>query len=270
MNSLVSITVPNLDTKQLNWFLKTNWQVLNLDITKGRLELIIASSADPKLLKPIQRRYPKLRIINLKLKSVGFAKTVNAGFRQVDKGALWLGTVNDDVALPRRWLTNLIKAINEMKMIGSINPVIVNLKLKNVESAGIEVLPIGRAVPITQVPEKPTLVDATNAACVLYNAQALKKVGFFDERFESYLEDIDLSLRLKRAGYKNIVVPGVVVYHLKHTTSQKTLTSKRRAWLNLRNWWYILLKNWSLKTWLRHLLGILLERGRNFSGWLKV
>ncbi len=222
----------------------------------------------------------------------GFAKTVNLGFKQASSTVKWLGTVNDDVVLTKGWLDNLIRTGKQFKNVGSVNPVITNnlnfsgfsthltqfgtsFAQENdsnevvIESAGIKVLPIGRAVPIAQMPKKPTLVDATNAACVIYSAQALKKVGFFNEKFESYLEDIDLSLRLAKQGYVNIVVPSVIVYHLKHTTSKKTLTEKKRAWLNLRNWWYVLFKNWDLSTWIKYLPGILVERARNFSGWIK-
>ncbi len=226
----------------------------------------------------------------------GFAPTVNRGFRSAAKTADWYGTVNDDVILSAGWLRRLLQRAEKFKKVGSINPVILNplnsqlrtssfqlptpnseLPTPNsqlstsfkIESAGIRILPIGKAMPITQIMIKPTVVDATNAACVLYRAEALKQVGFFDEKFISYLEDIDLALRLKRAGWLNLVIPDVTVIHQRHATSQKSLSAKRRAWLNLRNWWFVILKNWSWQWWLKYGPQILLERGRNFSGWLK-
>jgi len=264
---LVSLTIPNLDPTQLEWFLKTNWSVLKKDVLNQILELIVVSSAIDTHLTPLSKRYPKIKFIQLK-KPSGFARTVNTGFHQASEKTQWLGTVNDDVTLSSNWLKNLLAGVINLKKIGSINPVILTPQA-TVESAGIEVLPIGKAKPITNIPNKPTIVSATNAACVLYRALALEEVGFFDEKFESYLEDIDLSLRLKRAGWSNLVIPSVSVIHQRHTTSKKSLTPRRRAWLNLRNWWYILFKNWSANLWLKYLPSILLERGRNLSGWLK-
>ncbi|MFH1967549.1 MAG: glycosyltransferase, partial [Patescibacteria group bacterium] len=110
-------------------------------------------------------------------------------------------------------------------------------------------------------------VDATNAACVLYSRPALDQVGLFDERFGSYLEDIDLSLRLTRAGWQNLVCHEVAVVHQQQASSQ-TL-GWRKNWLDTKNWWLVILKNWSCRQWLKYWPGILLERGRNLSGLIR-
>jgi len=46
-------------------------------------------------------------------------------------------------------------------------------------------------------------VDVVNGACMLLRRSALNKTGLFDERFFSYGADIDLSYRVRHAGYKN-------------------------------------------------------------------
>jgi GT2 family glycosyltransferase len=263
MNILTSITIPNLYLTQLESFLENNWQYLKPDIVNKYIELIIVTSAVPKSDQSSwQSKFPIVKFVFAE-HNRGFASTVNRGF-EVSSGK-WIGTVNDDVILTPNWISKLLSYTN--KDTGSINPVIRDLD-GNIESAGIKVLNIGKALPITQLSNKKlSQVDATNAACVLYSAQALEDVGYFDERFGSYLEDIDLSLRLTKAGWKNIVCRDVAVVHQKHATSNSL--GWRKNWLDAKNWWLVIIKNWTRDQLQNHFLGIIIERLRNIAGIFK-
>jgi len=52
-----------------------------------------------------------------------------------------------------------------------------------------------------------------SGAAVLFNKEALEKVGLFDEEFWMYNEDQDLGWRLWLAGYKCVLAPDAVAYH---------------------------------------------------------
>ncbi|MBD1392268.1 glycosyltransferase family 2 protein [Mucilaginibacter glaciei] len=52
-----------------------------------------------------------------------------------------------------------------------------------------------------------TEVDMVNGAFMLLRKSALNDVGAIDERFNNYGHDIDLSFRLRLAGYKNYYFP---------------------------------------------------------------
>jgi len=259
----ISLVVPNIKLSQLEFFFKKNWRVLAPALGR-RLQLIIVSSAlDVAKLKAFKNRYPKVQFVNIE-KNHGFATTVNTGFCLAN--GIWLGTVNDDVILNKNWWLECLKVTDCQT--GSINPVILDLHGK-VESAGIKILPIGKAEPLKRVLKIPSaVVDATNGACVLYRREALKTVGFFDPCFGSYLEDVDLSLRLKRCGWKNLVCFKAQVIHLGHASSSAK-KNWYKAWLDCKNWWLVILKNWSIKTWLKYWPLILLERLRNLSGLFK-
>lgn len=249
--------IPNMKLELLKDFLAVNERFFS------EMELVIVSSAlNHQNIWKLRAAHPNVRFIPIG-HNRGFSSTVNIGFRVSTTQTV--GTLNDDVILNKESLVLLNDAFKpEM---GSINPVIYSMD-EQVESAGVLVLKKGKAIPITQLPATQTaVVPATNAACVLYNQTALEEVGLFDEKFGSYLEDIDLSLRLRRHGFLNIVVKKSRVIHAKHSTSKHFGRYKR--YLDLKNWWLVVLKNWSVTEVLYHSPVILLERLRNISGFIK-
>jgi GT2 family glycosyltransferase len=50
-------------------------------------------------------------------------------------------------------------------------------------------------------------VDLLNGACMMLRRSVLDETGLFDERFFMYGHDIDLSYRIRLAGYKNFYFP---------------------------------------------------------------
>lgn len=61
--------------------------------------------------------------------------------------------------------------------------------------------------------DKVTETGFITGALFITRADILKQVGFFDERFFMYLEDVDLSIRIKRAGYRLLFDPGIKIWH---------------------------------------------------------
>lgn len=58
-------------------------------------------------------------------------------------------------------------------------------------------------------------VDHVMAAAVLVRREVTQSVGMFDERFSIYYNDLDLSYRIKKAGWKIVFFPSAqVVHHL--------------------------------------------------------
>ena len=55
--------------------------------------------------------------------------------------------------------------------------------------------------------------DFATGCSVLIKREILEKVGTFDKRFFLYLEDVDWSVRVKRAGYIIAFEPKSIVYH---------------------------------------------------------
>lgn len=65
-------------------------------------------------------------------------------------------------------------------------------------------------------------VDVLSGAFMLLRKAALDKAGILDEDFFMYGEDIDLSHRLVKAGYKNYYYPGTRIIHYKGESTKKS------------------------------------------------
>ncbi len=74
----------------------------------------------------------------------------------------------------------------------------------------------------THLPELETNeVEVLPGAFMMLPGEALKKTGGFDEDFFMYGEDIDLSYRLQKAGFKNYYFPETSIIHYKGESTQK-------------------------------------------------
>jgi len=61
--------------------------------------------------------------------------------------------------------------------------------------------------------KKPSETAFITGALFIIRAEVLKQVGLFDDNYFMYLEDVDLCLRIKKAGYKLIFDPSIKIWH---------------------------------------------------------
>jgi GT2 family glycosyltransferase len=64
-------------------------------------------------------------------------------------------------------------------------------------------------------------VEVLSGACMLLRKKALDKVGLLDEDFFMYGEDVDLSYRIIKGGYKNYYVAETKIIHYKGESTKK-------------------------------------------------
>lgn len=65
-------------------------------------------------------------------------------------------------------------------------------------------------------------IDILSGAFMLMRNDALQKVGYLDEDFFMYGEDIDLSYRIQKGGYKNVYFPETTIIHYKGESTKKS------------------------------------------------
>ncbi|MBU0618841.1 glycosyltransferase [Patescibacteria group bacterium] len=193
--------------------------------------------------------------------SHGFARAVNQGIKSVQSELIVL--MNDDVVLQRNCLKALLDFYRKHQNQQLYGQALVLNKQGEIDTAGGELLSQGR-VKMLKCSKKIQLVSATLA---FYPRRLFDQVGFFDERFGSYLEDVDLSLRANKKGWQGYLVPQARAIHLGQATSQTRRAYKQ--WHDFKNWLIIAVKHREVFDWKNNWRLILVERLRNLSGLFK-
>jgi O-antigen biosynthesis protein len=75
-------------------------------------------------------------------------------------------------------------------------------------------------------------IDVLAGAFMLMRREALDKVGLLDEDFFMYGEDIDLSYRITKGGYKNYYFPETTIIHYKGESTKKGSLNYVRMFYN--------------------------------------
>ena len=69
--------------------------------------------------------------------------------------------------------------------------------------------------------ETPQQVEVIKGACLLLRREAMDKVGWLDDRFHMYTEEVDICYRLAQAGWELWYVPRAVVTHYGAASSKQ-------------------------------------------------
>jgi hypothetical protein len=94
--------------------------------------------------------------------------------------------------------------------------------------------------------EKTEETDFATGCFVMYKAKALREVGLFDKKYFAYMEDVDLSQRMKREGWAVLYSPKG---HLWHKVSQSSgIGSEQNDYYMTRNRMLFGMKYGSLRT----------------------
>ncbi len=76
---------------------------------------------------------------------------------------------------------------------------------------------------------EPHEIDVLSGAFMWLRHSALDQIGWLDETFFMYGEDIDLSYRLRQGGYKNFYLPETTIIHYKGESTKKGSLNYIRA-----------------------------------------
>lgn len=154
--------------------------------------------------------------------NLGFAKAVNQALRQAQGEYILL--LNPDIKVKKNALKKLIKFAKNHPEAGIIGARLLNPD-GTTQGSCFPKLSIANAIkefwlgqkgvfekyaPRTQ---KPVEVEAVVGACMLIAKKVIEKVGFFDERYFLYFEDLDYCRRVKKSGWKVYYLPEAEFIH---------------------------------------------------------
>ena len=212
--------------------------------TRGEAEVIVADngSTDDSLVW-LRVKYPEVRVIVLD-RNYGFAGGYNRALEQVDSEYVVL--LNSDVEVTAGWLQPLVEVLDSEHGVAAVAP-----KLRSVdhpeefEYAGasggfVDYLgyPFCRGRILSTVEHDEGQYDDrrdifwASGAALCCRLDVYKELGGLDEDFFAHMEEIDLQWRMQLAGWRIMVEPRSVVYHLGGGTLP---VSSRKVFLNHRN-----------------------------------
>jgi GT2 family glycosyltransferase len=84
-------------------------------------------------------------------------------------------------------------------------------------------------------------VFAACAAGALYRRKMIDEIGFLDDDFFLYDEDVDLSFRAQLAGWKCVYVPDAIIHHKGNATAVRL--SDTHVYYHTRNLEFVWIKN---------------------------
>lgn len=170
----------------------------------------------------ILKNYPNIYIISMK-ENYGFSRAVNEGIK-CSKGE-YVVLLNNDTKVDIYWLENLVKTIEKDERIFSVCSKMIRYNEQDkIDDAGDEYTLLGWAykrgdgLPVYKYPSTEEVFSSC-AGAAIYRRLILEKIGYFDEKFFAYMEDVDISYRAKIHGYKNIYCAKALVYHIGSATS---------------------------------------------------
>ena len=191
----------------------------------------------------VRERFPSVKIIENK-DNKGFSKANNQGV-EIAKGEYIL-FLNPDTVMPENFLAKTLAYMDAHPEAGALGPRLIDGKgqfapdsKKSYPSLSVAIF---KTTGINKLFSKSTYfnkyyavhvgehetaaVDVLSGCCMLVRRAAMDKAGgAFDEDYFMYCEDVDLSYRIEKAGYKNIYFPEADLIHYKGESTRKMTLS---------------------------------------------
>lgn len=207
--------------------------------------IVVDNASTDESCQLILENYPQVKLIK-NSQNLGFSAAVNQGIRA--SGSEFVVLLNNDTEVEEDWLQSLVSCIEKDEKIFSASSKMVRFNERNViDDAGDEFNLLGWAykrgdgVSIEKYSRDEEIFSSCGGASI-YRKKVFDEIGYFDENFFAYMEDLDVSYRAKIYGYKNVYCSGALVYHIGSATSGSKYNSFKVK-LAIRNNIFVLFKN---------------------------
>jgi GT2 family glycosyltransferase len=217
-------------------------------------EIVVVDDGSPEAVITFTAlAFPGVRVVRL-AKSRGFCVAVNRGI-EASQGAI-VELLNDDTQVSPGWADAALCSFDD-PCVGAVAPLVLRGIPGDepiIDSAGDDYDPggfarkRGRGEALSAAYLQSTDVPAASGSSVFLRRSALAKTGLLPEHFGAYFEDVDLSLRLRAAGYLIRYDPASVVWHRggssygtpsRRLVERQSCNEERLFWRNLnrsRRW----------------------------------
>ncbi|MFH1478492.1 MAG: glycosyltransferase family 2 protein [Candidatus Omnitrophota bacterium] len=213
-----------------------------------QIELIVVDNASTdNSVEMVRTHFPEAKLIQ-NTTNLFFSKAYNEGIKR--SSGKFILCINNDVYLDKDYLKEVSCAIGKDDSIGMVSGKILREDKSTIDSTGLMLgrnrKPVergygkrvtGYGLRGTGQYDKEEYIFGVSGACAFYRKSMLEDIkdqyGYFDRRFRMYYEDLDVSWRAARAGWKAYYTPKAVAYHRRGGTAVRGADKDRRGGLSL-------------------------------------
>lgn len=179
--------------------------------------VVVDNASQDDSLARVRAGYPDVRIVEHR-ENLGFAVACNRGAQPLSSRYVLL--LNNDVTLLPGTLEELVAHADSHPRVGGLSPLM----------CWPDGRPQGPKLGLQGLLRRPVVsMTWLPGTCLLLRRAALEAVGWLDEAFFFYNEDLDLSWRLRKGGWKLACLPGVRVRHIEGHATRSDLEVRARA-----------------------------------------
>jgi len=187
----------------------------------GAAEVLLVDDASPDAAAEVLEQAGTGARVIRRPRNGGFAAACATGWAAADPSHPWVAVLNSDAVPEPGWLEACVAELERDPSLGSAAPqVVASEDPGRLDSAGLVWTIAGWAGRRGHgEPRRPAdapiepILGPTGCAAVMRRAALEDAGGFFEVSYESYYEDLELALRLRRRGWGSVLVPAAVVRH---------------------------------------------------------
>jgi len=237
----LTVVIPNFNGKS---FLKKCFDSLKIQNCSFKVIVIDNGSTDGSS-KYISDYYPEFTLINNE-ENMGFAAAANQGIKSSNTDYVFL--INNDIELEKNCVSNLLECIQkDVNYFAATSKMVQYHNRTILDDAGDEYTifgwtkKVGNGKSIKMYQNEREVFSAC-AGAAIYRRSIFDEIGYFDENFFAYMEDVDISYRARIHGYKCFYCPKAIVYHVgsgtsgsKYNTFKIRLAARNNVYLPYKN-----------------------------------
>lgn len=216
----VSVVTPNYNGVK---FLKNYFNSLNQDSEFIGEVIIIDNGSDDSSLDYIQENNFNFPVVVIKNdENLGFAPAVNQGILKSKYDYIF--SLNNDTEIEKGSIKAMLDLIQEDGVFSVQAKMLQSANKQLIDDAGDEYNLLAWTKKIGENQNSDNYLEvfeifSSCAGAALYKKSVLEEIGSFDDNFFAYMEDVDLAFRSQIYGYRNLLCPDAIVYHIGSATS---------------------------------------------------
>jgi hypothetical protein len=177
--------------------------------------------------------------------NLGFSGGFNTGIKYaLSKGAEYVFMVNNDTVFPSDMINTFFSAAKETKADISSPLILYGDQPDKIWSAGgyyckLLSAPLDAHRRNKLLPDKPIRREFLTGCALLIHKKVFETIGYFDESFFLYYEDLDFLKRANDMGFKIWLIPQAKLLHYECTSSQGLYSEKVVYWMAFSSQLYL-------------------------------